>query len=158
MSPPISISRSTQAGSTAVAVGSARCAAPRRGWRPPCWASKTVVGLNLTIPRNCLSALAGERLATISHSMYRLERTGLAWILGAPDPSSSFPSLKQQEMKYPESATAWHRVYTPGGGGTLLEPGCDGLRRPRSRGGERQSRPSRPNSSRSDCWHARWRR
>ena len=66
---------------------------------PPCWASRTVVGLNLTIPRNCLSALAGERLATISHSMYRLERTGLAWILDAPDPSSSFPSLKQHEMK-----------------------------------------------------------
>ena len=31
--------------------------------------------------------------------MYRLERTGLAWILDAPDPSSSFPSLKQHEMK-----------------------------------------------------------
>ena len=53
----------------------------------------------MTIPQNCLSALAGERLATISRSMYRLERTGLAWILDAPDPSSSFPSLKQHEMK-----------------------------------------------------------
>ena len=38
-------------------------------------------------------------LDAIFAHMYRLERKELAWILDAPEPSSSFPSLKQHEMR-----------------------------------------------------------
>lgn len=38
-------------------------------------------------------------LDAIFASMYGLNRADLDWILDAPDPSSSFPTLKQHEMK-----------------------------------------------------------
>ena len=42
--------------------------------------------------------LKSELDAIFAH-MYRLDRTDLEWILDAPDPSASFPSLKRNEMK-----------------------------------------------------------
>ena len=42
--------------------------------------------------------LQSELDAIFAH-MYRLDRTEVEWILDAPDPSSSFPSLKQHEMR-----------------------------------------------------------
>ena len=45
--------------------------------------------------RHCLKC----ELDAIYAQMYGLSRTDLEWILDAPPPSSSFPSLKQNEMK-----------------------------------------------------------
>jgi len=45
--------------------------------------------------RHCLKC---ELDAIFSH-MYRLDRSDVTWILDAPSPSSSFPSLKRNEMK-----------------------------------------------------------
>ena len=42
--------------------------------------------------------LQSELDATFAH-MYRLDRSDVEWILDAPPPSSSFPSLKQHEMR-----------------------------------------------------------
>jgi len=42
--------------------------------------------------------IQSELDAIFSH-MYRLERSDVEWILDAPPPSSSFPSLKQHEMR-----------------------------------------------------------
>ena len=45
--------------------------------------------------RHCLRC----ELDAIFATMYGLNRSDLEWILDAPSPSSSFPSLKQNEMK-----------------------------------------------------------
>ena len=42
--------------------------------------------------------LKSELDAIFAH-MYRLDRTDLEWILDAPEPSASFPSLKRNEMR-----------------------------------------------------------
>ena len=38
-------------------------------------------------------------LDAIFAHMYRLDRSDLEWILDAPEPSASFPSLKRNEMR-----------------------------------------------------------
>ncbi len=45
--------------------------------------------------RHCLKC----ELDAIFACMYQLERTDLEWILDAPSPGSSFPALKNNEMK-----------------------------------------------------------
>ena len=76
MFPPISISGPTQAGSTAVAVGSARCAAPRRGWRQSPARARCVTARSTGI--SILAVLVGT---VIHQATFRVGRMG-SWPFG----------------------------------------------------------------------------
>ena len=104
MFPPISISGSTQAGSTAVAVGSARCAAPRRGWRQSPARARCVTARSTGI--SILAVLVGT---VIHQATFRVGRMG-SWPFGQntrTPAGQQFASFQRPVPSIYSSASPW---------------------------------------------------